>query len=188
MGIRDDVIAWNASNPCIGQVTKRKLLVRSHVDTIEQINPLSKHPDIFETTAFDSTDTSDYIYLRLFPTADSDDEVYGDGTGLKNTFSRSAVFAPSTTRRGIRCTISDRRRLILDIMRSLVDISETSVFNLYKPIKVIDFCTPEPTEDRTIRYGEIQIDKKPGLIKRGDEYYCTGDWEFLFRDTKLRIN
>jgi hypothetical protein len=188
MTIRDDVIAWNAANNCTGQITRRKLLVRSHIDTIEQINPLHKHLDLFETTVFDATDTNDYIYLRLFPTADSDDEVYGEGTVLKNTFSRSAVFAPSTTRRGIRCTISDRRRLILDVMRSLVDISETSTFGLYKPIKVIDFCTPEPTEDRTIRYGAIQIDKKPGLIRRGDEYYCNSDWEFLFRDAKLRIN
>jgi hypothetical protein len=188
MGIRDDVAAWAAANACVGQLARQKLLVRSHVDTIEQINPLHKHLDLFDITAFDASDTSSYIYLRLFPSADSDDQVYGDNPGLRNTFTRSSVFAPSTTRRGIRCTINDRRRLILDIMRSLVDISETSSFNTYSPIKVIDFCTPEIIEERTIRYGSVQIDKKPGLVKRGSEYYCTSDWEFVFRETQLRVN
>jgi hypothetical protein len=188
MGIRGDVIAWNTENACTGQLARQRLLVRSHVDTIEQINPLHKHLDLFDVTAFDSTDTSDYIYLRLFPTADSDNQVYGDNPGLRNTFTRSGVFAPSTTRRGIRCTIADRRRLILDILRSLVDISETSSFGVYSPIKVVDFCTPEIAQEMTIRYGSIQIDKKPGIVKRGDEYYCTSDWEFLFRETQLRIN
>lgn len=188
MGIRDDIILWNQQNQCLGQPIRRRLLVRSHVNTIEQLNPQHKHLDLFDTTIFDVTDTSDYIYLRIFPTADSDDEVYREGGGLKNTFSRSAVFAPSTVRRGIRCTVTDRRRLILDALRSLVDISETTSFNQYAPIKVIDEVTPESGEEITIRYGAIQIDKKPGLIRRGQEFYCTSDWDFLFREIKLRIN
>jgi hypothetical protein len=188
MSIRDDVIAWNQQNQCFGQVTRRRLLVRSHIDTITQLNPQHKHLDLFDTTAFDASDTTSYIYLRIFSNADSDNEVYGEG-GLRNTFSQSAVFAPTTVRRGIRCTVTDRRRLILDVLRQLINISETAAFNKYAPIKIIDEITPEVGEERTIRYGAIQIDKQPGLIKRGEgEFYCTSDWDFLFREAKLRIN
>lgn len=163
--------------------------MRSRVETVEQLNPDSIYLDLFDTSAYDLTDTSDYIYLRLFPDADSDDEVYGDRPGLRNTFSRSAVFAPSTVRRGLRCTVKDRRRLVLDILRMLITISETSAFNVYKPIKVIDFCTPEPGEEKTIRFGAIQIDRKPGLSGRGttqNKVYVDSDWEFIFRETRLR--
>ena len=115
--------------------------------------------------------------------------------GFRNTFNSGAVFAPANTRRGFKATVTDRRKLILDIIKRLVDISESSGYNRYSPIKLIDFCHPELNaniyndEPATIRWGAIALDTNlPSLIRVRGEDYLSRDWGFTFKESVLRLN
>ena len=101
------------------------------------------------------------------------------------------VFTASTVRRCFRLTITDRRKHIYDVLSYLIAISKTSSFNTFKPIKVIDFFAPEPLEYSTfsgefatVRFGELIIDKIPGL----QSGYLRDDWELQFKESKLRYS
>lgn len=186
MGIRDDVIAYLADNQCESPLARKRLLIKVHVSTVEALNPTGIYLDLFAVT-----DAVDYIYLRLFPDYDQENDRIGEG-GLRNTFSSPAVKAPKTVRRGFKATITDKRKIILDIIRRLADISESSSFTVFSPIEVIDFCLPEPGapilfgEPASVRYGEIILDNNlPGLNGRG---YLRDNWSFSFKEIVLRIN
>jgi hypothetical protein len=192
MTIRDDVINFQLNNRCNGKLNKR-LLVRVPVAITETFN-VSANLDIFDAGLYTSDDSSNYIYLRIFPVYDTENDQLGE-VQFKNTFSRSAVFAPSNTRRGFKATVKDNRKVIFDIVRRLIDISESSGFNTYSPIKIIDFCCPELKFDSdtftyndelaTVRYGLINIDSYPSTIK---DNYLNKEWSFSFKEAKLRLN
>lgn len=189
MSIRDDVIAYLSEYECTASPVKKRLLIRVHVDTVEAIAPTGLYLDLLDPTLYTADDTEDYIYLRIFPDYDQENDNIGEG-GLRNTFSSPAVYAPSTVRRGFRATVTDRRRIILDIVRRLVEISKSSSYNTFTPVKVIDFCLPDfgassfSGELGSVRWGEIQLSNLPGLTGRG---YLRGDWEFTFKEAKLGL-
>ncbi|ALF52258.1 hypothetical protein ACX27_04340 [Nostoc piscinale CENA21] len=189
MGIRDDVIAYLSEHECTAPFVRKRLLLRVRTATVEALNPTGLYLDLFDPTLYTVDDTTDYIYLRLFPDYDQENDNIGDG-GLRNTFSSPAVYAPSTVRRGFRATITDRRKIILDIIRQLAEISKSSSYTTFAPIKVIDFCLPEVGtvsfggELGSVRWGEIRIDNLPGLTGRG---YLRADWNFTFKQASLGL-
>lgn len=190
MPIRDDVIAYLADHQCTGNMSRKRLLIRVQTATVEALNPTGIYLDLFDPNFYTLDDTSDYIYLRTFPDYDQENDRTGEG-GLRNTFSSPAVKAVSTVRRGFKATITDRRKIILDVVRRVVEISDSSSFQVYSPIKVIDFCLPETspsvlgTEPATIRLGEIKLDDLPGMNGKG---FLKDDWSFTFKESILRLN
>ncbi|ARV58072.1 hypothetical protein BZZ01_04965 [Nostocales cyanobacterium HT-58-2] len=191
--LRDEIIAYHQTHTCKGQSSK-PLLIRAPIALIEQLNPQYKHLDLFDTSAYDTTDTADYLYLRLHPDYDVENDRLGD-KGLRNTFSSAAVFATVNTRRGFKAIVKDRRKLVLDLIKRLVDISESSAYNRYTPIKLVDFCHPEVDapiyngEPATIRWGAIALDANlPSLVRVGSEDYFKKDWGFTFKESILRLN
>jgi hypothetical protein len=193
MPLRDDILAYQAEHQCIGSYIRKRLLIRTPVAVVESLNPTGIYLDLFDTTLYTIDDTTDYIYLRIFPDYDQENDNLGDG-GLRNTFSSPAVYAVSLVRRGFKATVTDRRKLILDIIRQLIDISKSSSYVRFAPIKVIDYCLPETNalivgnenEIGTVRWGEIKFDALPGLTGRG---YLKGDWSFSFDEApSLRLS
>ncbi|MCC5618414.1 hypothetical protein LC605_25680 [Nostoc sp. CHAB 5836] len=183
MSLLEEIQSYELTHQCQSPFAKTRLLVRVPIAVIEQLNPTHKYLDLFNSTHYDPSDTDDYVYLQLFPNYDTENDRLGE-KGFRNTFSQS-VFAVTTTRRGFKATILDQRRLILDILRRLIDISETSAYNKYVPIKVIDFCSPEVGATYSIRYGAIAIDNYPSITGDG---FLSQSWEFSFKEAQLRIN
>ena len=197
MTLRDDIVAYSMKHICNG-LSKKRLLIRVPVIVVEQINPTHKWLDLFDSAFYDSNDTSDYVYLRLFPEYDVENDHLGE-KGLKNTFSSAAVFVPANTRRGFKAIVKDRRSFILDLIRRLVDISESTAYNRYSPIKVVDFCHPELASDpntlvnagelATVRWGAIALDANlPSLVRIGNDDCLKKDWGFTFKEAFLRLN
>jgi hypothetical protein len=191
MPLRDDILAYRSQHQCIGAPVRKRLLIKTPVAVIEQVNPTGVYLDLLDPTLYTSDDTTDYIYLTIFPDYDEDNDNLGEG-GLRNTFSDPGVYTVTTVRRGFRATVSDRRRVILDITRRLIDISKSSTYTRFAPIKVIDFCLPEfdasifNGELATVRWGEIKTDNLPGLTGKG---YVKADWNFVFREApSLRLS
>ncbi len=191
MGIRDDVITYIANNECNAPFIRKRLLIRVRTATVETLNPTGLYLDLFDPTLYTADDTTDYIYLRLFPDYDQENTKTGDG-GLRNTFSDSAAYTVSLVRRGFRATVTDRRKIILDIIKRLIDISVSSSYQRFAPIKVIDYCLPETNagiigdELATARWGSIKFDNLPGLTGRG---FLGGDWTFVFDEApSLRLS
>lgn len=192
MALRDDVVAFQNLKQCNGKLVKR-LLIRTPVALAESLNEPGKNLDIFDAATYTNDDSSNYIYLKVFPNYDTENDELGE-SGFRNTFTRSAVFPPSTTRRGFKATVKDSRKIIFDIIRRLVGISESTSFGTYSPIKVIDFCCPElkfdsntftfNSELATVRYGLIKIDSYPSLTK---DNYLSKEWGFSFKEAKLRL-
>jgi hypothetical protein len=190
MSLRDDVTNYWQQRQCNGQLKKR-LLIQVPVAVAQSFTPTDL--DIFDATLYTNTDSASYIYLRLFPEYDTENDQLGEG-GFKNTFSRAAVFAPSTTRRGFKATINDNRKIIFDLVRRLVEISESSAYNTYSPIRVIDFCSPELSFDNntfifngetaTVRWGLLNIDNFPSLL---DNKHLNKSWTISFKETRLRL-
>ena len=191
MPLRDDILAYQAGHQCIGSYVRKRLLIRTPVTVAESLSPTGIYLDLFDTTFYTLDDTADYVYLRIFPDYDQENDNLGDG-GLRNTFGSPAVYAVSLVRRGFKATVTDRRKLILDIVRRLVDISKSSSYVRFAPIKIIDYCLPETNavvvgdEIGTIRWGEIKFDAIPGLTGRG---HLKGDWSFSFDEApSLRLS
>ena len=179
--LRDDVIAYEGQHQCNDGNSKGKLLVRLPVALGDTLNPAGEWLDLFSSQQFDATDTADYLYLRLFPNYTQENDVHGEGM-LTNTFSSPAVYHHKTVRRGFKAEVTDRRMLVLNIIRSLVVNSATSSYTEYAPVKVVDYCLPEAGEAYTVRYGAIAIGSLPGT-GRG---YLAGNWEFTFKEANLR--
>ncbi|MEW5859805.1 MAG: hypothetical protein AB1861_20870 [Cyanobacteriota bacterium] len=191
MPLRDDILTYQSQHQCIGPYIRKRLLIRTPVAVVESVSPTGIYLDLFDTTLYTGDDTTDYIYLRILPDYDQENDNLGEG-GLRNTFSSPGVYAVSTVRRGFRATVSDRRRVILDIIRRLIDISKSSSYIKFAPIKVIDFCLPEfgasifNGELATVRWGEIITDNLPGLTGKG---YLKADWNFTFKEApSLRLS
>lgn len=190
MTIRDNIIAFNSGLHSQQTVTKKRILVLVPIAIAASMAAISEQSvlNLYDTNLYTADDTTAYMYLRLFGKYDSENAILGDNPGLRTTYSGNG-FAASTVRRGFRLTITDRRKHIYDVLSYLIAISKTSSFNTFKPIKVIDFFSPEPLEYSTfsgelatVRFGELVIDKIPGL----QSGYLREDWELQFKESKLR--
>lgn len=183
----------NAQLNCAIPWARQPIMILTPVAVIEDLEIASKWFYLFDPTHYQNTDTNDYVYLRLFPQQySSETDKLGEG-GLKVIFSRGDVATASTVRRGFKATIMQRERVILDVVQQLILISETSKYNRFTPIKVIDFCNLELGERliyngklATVRYGEITIDSTIPALSY-DQNYLSDNWSLTFKEAKLRI-
>lgn len=177
---------------CIGKSCRQPLFILTPVAVIENLEIDSKWFYLFEPTHFQNTDTDSNVYLRLFPDYSPETDRLGDTLGLRITFNSGAAYSASNVRRGFKATILQKERVILEVLQQLILISESSKYNQFSPIKVIDFCNLE-LSDRivhnnrlaTVRYGEISIDSISGLSY--DQDYLSSDWSFSFKEVNLRL-
>lgn len=191
----------SAQSRLLPPYASKRLLVRSPLSIIESLNPDKFNLWQFDPTFYDGEDTADYVYLVFFPRYTPEDDTFGEAA-YKNTFARSAVFAPTTERRGFTVAITQPLRVFYDVVNRLVEISKTSSFTTHAPVKIIDFCRPEIGDSSnvisegdvgTIRYGRIDIKKQPTFTREQnfagiDAEYCLEPWEFKFSEAKLRSN
>ncbi|MFN6560008.1 MAG: hypothetical protein RMY28_009390 [Nostoc sp. ChiSLP01] len=189
MTTRESII--NAQINCMGQIGRQPLLVLTPIAVIENLEIDSKWFYLFDPTHYQDTDTDNYVYLRLFPDYSPETNRLGDSPGLKPTFNGTG-YSASTVRRGFKVTIIQKERVILEVLQQLILIAESSKYNRFSPIKVIDFCNLE-LGDRlshnnqlaTVRHGEIIIDELPPLSYNQD--YVNSNWTITFAEVNLRL-
>ncbi|MEH2135428.1 hypothetical protein [Nostoc sp.] len=172
----------------------KQLLVRSPLSVIELFNPSHQNLWLFDPTHYDSTDTDDYAYLRLFPKYEPQDVGLGDRS-FKPSFSR-IIATTSTVQRTFQSTIFQSQGFIYRILERLILIAETSIYNQYTPIKIVDFCKPEAIDDSTtsifngepatVRFGRIDITKIPAFVRGWKGEYVISEWEFKFSEARYR--
>ena len=193
MTLLQDITA--VQNLCLPPFTNKRILLHIPLTVVATINPQSRSLWLFDPSHYDSSDTSDYVYLRLFPQYTPEDDYLGD-RAFKPSFN-GTIANYSTTRRGFRATVVQSQAFLYYIVERVAAIAVTSTYGVYTPIKIIDFCRPEATDDpntimvvqeyATIRYGRIDITKIPSLIRGVDgSDYCKDDWEFKFTSVTLR--
>jgi hypothetical protein len=176
---------------CTGILKRQPLFVLTPVAVIENLQINSKWFYLFDPTHYQNTDTNTCVYLRLFTNYSPETDRLGDAPGLKVSFN-GAGYSPSTVRRGFKATIIQKERIILEVLQQLILIAESSKYNRFAPIKVIDFCSLEPSERisyegklATVRYGEITIDDVPQLSY--DQDYLSDNWSITFKEVNLRL-
>jgi hypothetical protein len=170
----------------------KQLLVRSPLTVIQLFNP--NHYNLWQFDSGNYGDSSDYVYLRLFPGYESANEVQGD-RGFKPSFN-GTVAQHTTTRRTFTATVRQQTAFIFYLVERLALIANTSSYTTYTPIKIVDFCSPEAIDDpntaayngelATTRYGRIDIEKRPAIVRGFQMDYCTSEWEFKFSEVDLR--
>ncbi|MEH1789996.1 MAG: hypothetical protein V7L23_31630 [Nostoc sp.] len=170
----------------------KQLLVRSPLSVIQLFNP--NHYNLWQFDSGNYGDSSDYVYLRLFPGYESTNEVQGD-RGFKPSFN-GTVAQHTTTRRIFTATVRQQTAFIFYIIERLALIANTSSYTTYTPIKIVDFCSPEAIDDvntsvyngetGTIRYGRIDIEKRPAIARGFQMDYCLTNWELKFSEVDLR--
>lgn len=194
MAYRDDIIA--AQTYVANPVGKKKFLIRVPIATLAFLNPDKQLLCFFDPDFYDSKDTADYCYLRLFP------EVKGKGSpvadrGFQIGFSRGAIAVPGVVRRSLDISIPTTDKLIFDVVRRVIEISESTKWTgIYSPIKVVDFCCPEMIGDSktamftgeigTVRYGQMDLTDMPMLVRSPTGDYLKDSWNVSFSDIALR--
>ncbi len=185
----------SAQTLCIPPFISKRILLRVPLTVVATLNPQSRSLWLFDPNHYDSSDTNDYVYLRLFPQYTPEDDYLGD-RAFKPSFN-GTVANYSTTRRGFRATVVQSQAFLYYIVERVAAIAATSTYGVYTPIKIIDFCRTAADYDpstiaiggeyATIRYGRIDIIKIPSLIRGVDgNDYCKDDWEFKFTSVTLR--
>lgn len=169
----------------------KPLLVRTPLEVIEAFNP--NHYDLWLFDPTNYGDSADYVYLRLFPKYES--PIDPADRGYFPTFNGTAT-RHATTRRTFTATINQQQGWIFKVIERLAAIADTSSYTVHTPIKIIDFCSPEAEDDTgtteyggelgTIRYGRIDIEKRPEIIRGVLMNYCRGEWNFKFTEAILR--
>ncbi len=172
--------------------TIKPLLVRSPLSIVQLLNP--NFCNLWQFDPSNYGDSSDCVYLRLFLNYEVTNEVQGE-RGFSPTFNGTTA-KHTTTRRIITATVRQQTAFIFYIIERLALIANTSSYATYTPIKVVDFCSPESSDDpntavyngelATIRYGRIDIEKRPAIVRGFNMDYCTSEWEFKFSEVNLR--
>jgi hypothetical protein len=186
MSTRDLIV--NAQK-CSGEWARQPIMILTPIAVIEDLAIPSVWFYLFDPTLY-HTDGEDYVYLRLFPDYALESNNLG-GEGLKPTFNGMG-YAASTVQRGFKATILQKERVIFDVIYRLILISESSKYNQFFPVKVIDFCGVEPNEyityqnkRATVRFGQMTVDGLPGLSYNQD--YFRDNWNIGFTESKLRL-
>ncbi len=182
----------NAQPNCLGHWARQPIMVSTPIAVIEELLIDSKWFYLFDPTRYQGTETDSYVYLRIFSQYSRETDNQGEG-GLKPTFSRSSNHTLTTVRRGFKATIIQKERVIFEIIQQLILISESTKYNQFSPIKVLDFCNPE-LSDRfnyggklaTVRYGEMTIDSTIPALSY-DQNYLNDNWSISFKEVKLRL-
>lgn len=186
MTLLDNIIA--AQSQLVRPFVNKPLLIRTPISLVAEFNPNSYFLWMFDSTNYG--DSSNYVYIRLFPQYESADKPIA-GKGYKPTFARSAI-APTTTRLGFRCGVSQQQFFIFQIIKKLSVICDTS--EPHAPIKVIDFCRPDFDDFvsytdgmATVRYGRIDIEQPPAIVRGLNMDYTKNPWIFSFEDYRLKL-
>jgi hypothetical protein len=187
MTTRDLII--NAQIDCSTPWAKQPIMILTPIAVIESLGIAPDWFYLFDPTPY-HTDGDAYVYLRLFPDYAPETNKLG-GEGLKPLYSGMG-YSASTVQRGFKATIIQKERVIYDIIYQLILISESSKFNQFSPIKIIDFCRVE-VGDRiayqnklaTVRYGQLMIESLPSLSY--NQNYYKDNWNIGFTESKLRL-
>lgn len=187
MTTRDLIIA--AQLDCSTPWAKQPIMILTPIAVIDSLQIPSQWFYVFDPTQYHN-DSTDYVYLRLFPDYSQETTNLGENR-LKTTYSGMG-YAASVVQRGFKATIIQKERIIYDIIYQLALISESSKYNQFTPIKVLDFCGVE-VGDRisyqgklaTVRYGQLTIESVPGLSFNQD--YFRENWNIGFIESKLRL-
>jgi len=194
------LIDVNTGNP-INYVFKR-ILINIPISLITLFNPNNYKLWRFDPNHYDSLDDNNHVYMILFPDYSPEDKFLGE-QGLNEGFTTPAITNVSSYRRIYNAKVNSQREdFFYYILERLIKISNTSNFGTYYvPIKIIDFCFPEASDDTissnitsngeigTIRWGKIEIGKRPdGLVLNpttGQNYFLS-DWDFKFYELDIR--
>lgn len=166
-------------------VTK-PLLIRTPLAIASELNPNNYNLWFFDPTNYG--DSGDYVYLRLWPKYEADDKPTGD-RGYYPTFNGTAM-RYSTIRREFTATVNQSQAFVYRIVERLALIANTS--SPHAPIKIIDFCSPEvgaatyTDGEASIRYGRVDVEKRPTMVRGVQMDYCIDGWSFRFSEASLR--
>lgn len=170
----------------------KPVLIRTPLTVAQSFNS-TKQLWLYDPTHYDTNDTNDYVYLRLFPEYTAEDEYLGDRL-YKNSFSRSATASVVNVRKGFSATVRQSAKWIYDIVERISTISNSTSYGIHNPIKIVDFCRTESQdsidirgEQATIRWGKINVEKAPSFIRAiNGKDYCKESWDFKFFESRLR--
>lgn len=185
MTLLADIIT--AQSQLIRPFVAKQLLIRTPLALVEQFNPNHYFLWMFDPSTTIYGDTSDYVYLRLFPEYESNDESSGE-KGYTSTYSGVAI-RNSTTRPKFKAGVRQQQYFIFQIIDKLAKIADTS--RPHTPIKVIDFCRPDfdpviyADGYASIRYGRIDIEQPPSVVRGLYGDYTKNPWLFSFEDYRL---
>lgn len=187
MTTRDLII--NSQLNCSTAWARQPIMILTPITVIETLGIASDWFYLFDPTQY-HTDSTDYVYLKLFPDYAPENNNLG-GEGLKPNFNGMG-YSASTVQRGFKATILQRESIIYDVIYQLILISESSKYNVYSPIKIIDFCNVEPNDfivyqgkRATVRYGQLIVESLPVLSYNQD--YFKDNWNIGFTESKLRL-
>jgi hypothetical protein len=175
----------SAQSQLIRPFVAKQLLIRTPLALVEQFNPNHYFLWMFDSTNYG--DSSDYVYLRLFPEYESNDTPTGE-KGYTATYNGSAI-RNSTTRQKFKAAVKQQQYFIFQIIDKLAKIADTS--RPHTPIKVIDFCRPDfdpvlyTDGYASIRYGRIDIEQPPSVVRSLYGDYTKNPWLFSFEDYRL---
>lgn len=175
----------SAQSQLIRPFVAKQLLIRTPLTLVEQFNPNHYFLWMFDPTSYG--DSADYVYLRLFPEYESADEKSGD-KGYFPSYS-STVIRNSTTRQKFKAGVKQQQYFIFQIIDKLAKIAD--IARPHTPIKVIDFCRPDfdpvlyTDGNASIRYGRIDIEQPPSVVRGLYGDYTRNPWLFSFEDYRL---
>jgi hypothetical protein len=184
----------SAQSTWVYPLVRKRFLIQIPVSYVDTYNPNYKDLRFYDSTQYSSDDTTNTVYLVLFPDYEGGDE-YSQTRKYEATSLGSSAVA-STVRFGCKCSVKQSPIRHFHMVFNLVRTSENSNLTGHVPIKIIDFNLPDMTgqltnvtsmgDVGTIRYGRIEIIKKPSNpINFQGDVYCGTPWEFSFSDINL---
>lgn len=178
-----------AQSQLIRPFVAKQLLIRTPLALVQQYNPNHYFLWMFDSNTTAYGDTSDYVYLRLFPEYEATDENLGE-KGYVATYNGTAI-RNSPTRQKFKAGVKQQQYFIFQIIDMLSKIADTSI--PHTPIKVIDFCRPNLNPVlyadgyASIRYGRISIEQEPSVVSSLYGDYTKNPWIFMFEDYRLSM-
>jgi hypothetical protein len=164
----------------------KPLLIRTHLSLVAEYNPNNYFLWMFDPGNYGDSSA----YIRLFPQYESQNKPLAD-IKYRTTYSGSATTI-TTVRKGFRVAVTQQQFFLFQIIKKLSAICNTS--NPHTPIKVIDFCSPDFDDFTTYqdgiattRYGRIDIESNPSIVRGLNMDYCKNAWIFNFEDYRLKL-
>lgn len=151
-------------------------------------NSFAAPADLFEVVA-----GTNYLRIETWLEFYTQVNTYPDTEPQYEFAFASTVFTPVRVQRGFRLTVNDGRLVTLKILQYLRKISVTSGYNKHSPIKILDYCSPEPEDlialgnnAYTSRLGLYTIQDSPGAVKFGATLNTGTSFVVDFRESSLR--
>lgn len=180
----------SAQSSLIRPFVTKPLLIRTPLAVVQEYLPNNLYLYVFDPDYTTYGDTSNFVYLRLFPQYEAADETQGE-RGYFPSYS-GTVIRNSTTKTKFKVLVQQQQYFIFQIINQLARIANSSI--PHTPIKVIDFCRPDsnpityPDGKASVRYGRIDIEQPPSAIRSTHTEFTKNPWLFTFEDYRLRLN